>query len=138
MEKRRYCSLFLLFSTIICYLYLDFHVKTGTRISLRDKRLFEISEVEITRVDCTSVSRTTQQNGPSVVREEQRHKSACASMQSALGLVCSSIYCSMSTGLSRLRWLSLMCVRLVIRRLLAGSIPARQFRQHSFVDIDHE
>ena len=30
----------------------DFHVKAGTRSSLRDKRLFEISEVEITRVNC--------------------------------------------------------------------------------------
>ena len=29
-------------------------VKTGTRFSLRDKRLFEISEVEITRNDCIS------------------------------------------------------------------------------------
>ena len=38
---------------IFCYLVLDFHVKkTGTRYSLRDKQLFEISEVEITRVDC--------------------------------------------------------------------------------------
>ena len=27
-------------------------LKTGTRFSLRDKRLFEITEVEITRVDC--------------------------------------------------------------------------------------
>ena len=53
MEKRN-CSL-ILFSTIFCYLFLDFHVKTGTRISLRYKRLFEISEVEITRVDCISV-----------------------------------------------------------------------------------
>ena len=44
--------LFLLFSTIFCYLFLDFHVKTGTRISLRYKRLFEISEFEITMVDC--------------------------------------------------------------------------------------
>ena len=42
---------FLLFSTIFCYLLLDFHVKTGTRFSLRHKRLFEISE-QITRVDC--------------------------------------------------------------------------------------
>ena len=31
---------------------LDFYVKTGIRFSLRDKRLFEITEVEITRVDC--------------------------------------------------------------------------------------
>ena len=43
---------FLLLSTIFYYLMLDFYVKTGTRFSLRDKRLFEITEVEITRVDC--------------------------------------------------------------------------------------
>ena len=46
---------FLLFSTIFYYLFLDFHIKTGTRISLQDKRLFEISEVEITRVDCNCI-----------------------------------------------------------------------------------
>ena len=45
MEKRRNCS-FLLFSTIFCYLLLDFLVKTGTRFSLRDKRLFEINEID--------------------------------------------------------------------------------------------
>ena len=44
---------FLLFFTIFCNLILDFCVKTKTRFSLRDKRLFEITEVEITRVDCT-------------------------------------------------------------------------------------
>ena len=43
---------FLLFSTKYCCLSVDLCVKTGTRISLRDKRLFEISEFEITRVDC--------------------------------------------------------------------------------------
>ena len=43
---------FLLFSTIFCNLILDFCVKTRSRFSLRDKRLFEIIEVEITRVDC--------------------------------------------------------------------------------------
>ena len=31
---------------------LDFYVKTGIRFSLRDKRLFEITEVEIMRVNC--------------------------------------------------------------------------------------
>ena len=31
---------------------LDFDVRTGVRFSLRDKRLFEISEVKIMRVDC--------------------------------------------------------------------------------------
>ena len=46
---------FLPLSTIFCYLKLDFYVKTGTRFSLRDKRLFEITEVEITRVDCIGV-----------------------------------------------------------------------------------
>ena len=34
------------------YLLLSFYVRAGTRISLRDKRLFEITEVEIAR-DCT-------------------------------------------------------------------------------------
>ena len=43
---------FLLLSTIFCYLILDFYVKTGIQFSLRDKRLFEITEVEITKVDC--------------------------------------------------------------------------------------
>ena len=43
---------FLLFSTIFCNLILDFCVITRTRFFLRDKRLFEITEVEITRADC--------------------------------------------------------------------------------------
>ena len=43
---------FLPLSTIFYNLMLDFYVKTGIRFSLRDKRLFEITEVEITRVDC--------------------------------------------------------------------------------------
>ena len=30
---------------------MDFHVKTGARFLLRDKRLFEMSKAEITRVD---------------------------------------------------------------------------------------
>ena len=34
---------------------LDFYVKTGIRFSLRDKRLFEITEVEVTSVDCISI-----------------------------------------------------------------------------------
>ena len=42
---------YLLLSKIFYYLMLDFYVKTGIRFSLRDKRLFEITEVEITRVD---------------------------------------------------------------------------------------
>ena len=44
---------FLPLSTIFYYLMLDFYVKTGIRFSLRDKRLFEITEVEITRVSET-------------------------------------------------------------------------------------
>ena len=44
---------FLLLSTIFCYLMLDFYVKTKIQFSLRDQRLFEITEVEITGVDCT-------------------------------------------------------------------------------------
>ena len=55
MEKGRNCSpgaISPLFHNI-CILLLDFYVKTRTRFSLRDKRLFGITEVEITRVDCT-------------------------------------------------------------------------------------
>ena len=44
---------FLPCSTIFIYLLLDFYVKSGARFSLRDKRLFEISEVVVTSVDCT-------------------------------------------------------------------------------------
>ena len=44
---------FLLLSTIFCYLMLDLYVIREFRFSLRDKRLFEITEVEITRVDCS-------------------------------------------------------------------------------------
>ena len=44
---------FLLLSSIFCYLMLNFYVRTRIRFSLRDKRLFEITEVEKTRVDCT-------------------------------------------------------------------------------------
>ena len=44
---------FLLLSTVFCYLILDLYVKTRIRFSLRDKRLFEITEVEITRVACS-------------------------------------------------------------------------------------
>ena len=47
---------FLPLSTIFYDLMLDFYVKTGIRFSFRDKRLFEITEVEITRVDCICVA----------------------------------------------------------------------------------
>ena len=43
---------FLLFSTIFYNLISDFCVIIGARFFLRDKRLFERTEVEITRVDC--------------------------------------------------------------------------------------
>ena len=50
---------FLLLSTIFCYTVLDFQVKTRIRFSRRDKRLFEITEVKITRVDCISIQAFT-------------------------------------------------------------------------------
>ena len=56
---------FLLSSTIFCYLVLDSYVKTRIRFSLRDKRLIEITEVEITRstvVVCISVCLSTNSN----------------------------------------------------------------------------
>ena len=43
---------FLLLFTIISYLIKDFYVTTRIGFSLRDKRLFEITEVEIPGVDC--------------------------------------------------------------------------------------
>ena len=46
---------FLLLFPIFSYLVLDFSVKTRIGFSLRDQRLFEITEVEITRVDCSSL-----------------------------------------------------------------------------------
>ena len=54
MEKRRNCSLGAISPLFydIFHLLLGFHVYAGTRFSLRDKRLFEISEVEISRVNC--------------------------------------------------------------------------------------
>ena len=54
-EKLLLRSNFFFFYTIFCYLLLDFHVKKGTRFPFRDKRLFDISAVEITRVECNSV-----------------------------------------------------------------------------------
>ena len=49
----------LLFSTIFFNRLLDFHVWVETKFSLRYKRLFEMSEVEITRVNCTILVRFT-------------------------------------------------------------------------------
>ena len=54
MEKRRNCSLGAispLFHNILLP-FVRFSCLSGTRLSLRDKRLFEISEFEITRVNC--------------------------------------------------------------------------------------
>ena len=46
---------FLLLFSIFSYLVLASYVKTRIRFSLRDNRLFEITEVEITRVDCSLI-----------------------------------------------------------------------------------
>ena len=50
---------FLLLSAIFCYLMLDFYVNTRIRFSLRDKRLFKITKVKITSVDCIISSLNT-------------------------------------------------------------------------------
>ena len=54
VEKRRNCSLGAISPLFYNILLPDvrFPCFIGTRFSFRDKRLFEISEVEITRVDC--------------------------------------------------------------------------------------
>ena len=65
---------FLLLSTIFSYLMLDFYVKTRIRFSLRDKRLFEITEVEITRVDCiTKILLATMIYDLSITKENIRN-----------------------------------------------------------------
>ena len=69
---------FLPLSTIFYYLMLDFYVKTGIRYFLRDKRLFEITEVEITRVDCilgTSETYNSEQDSHSRISIENIFKS---------------------------------------------------------------
>ena len=55
---------FLLLSTIFYYLILDFYVKTRFRFSLRDKQLVEITEVEITRVNCICLQCGKKTNKP--------------------------------------------------------------------------
>ena len=46
---------FLPLSTIFYHLLQDYHVKTGTKFLFRDKRSFEISDVEVTRVNCNEI-----------------------------------------------------------------------------------
>ena len=53
---------FLLLSTIFSYLMLDFSVRTWIRFSLRDKRLFKITDVEIMRVDCDEFNNIRQKH----------------------------------------------------------------------------
>ena len=57
MENGRNCSWGAI-SPLIHNILLPDLVKTGIRFSLRDKRLFEITEVEITRVDCIYISQS--------------------------------------------------------------------------------
>ena len=64
---------------MFCYLLLIFHVSTRTRFSLRDKRLFEISEVEITRVDFMHpyiycVTNKSQKGLPLETKNPQNHE----------------------------------------------------------------
>ena len=66
---------FLPLSTIFLYLMLDLYVKTGIRFSLRDKRLFEITEVEITRVDCSCYSNRSMK---SLVSEHDQQCMSCS------------------------------------------------------------
>ena len=53
---------FLLLSTIFSYVMLDFYVRTRIRFSLRDKWLFKITDVEITRVDCIEFNNIRQKH----------------------------------------------------------------------------
>ena len=61
-----YVNFVSIFHINICYLMLDFYVKTRIRFSLRDKRLFEITEVEVTRVDCIYLDKSC--TNPSILQ----------------------------------------------------------------------
>ena len=67
----KYCGRgeqFLLLFTIFSYLMLDFYVKTRIGFSLQDKRLFKITEVGITRVDCISILFNKKGSGTKVIK----------------------------------------------------------------------
>ena len=69
-EKLLSRSNFYSFPQYFVNLILDFCVNTRTRFSLWDKRLFEIIEVEITRVDCIyelSLKHPTPFSGPLIM-----------------------------------------------------------------------
>ena len=55
----------------IFYLLLDFHFKAGIRFSLRDKQLFEISKVEITRVNCILISKVRMKQSTIITWDRQ-------------------------------------------------------------------
>ena len=65
---------FLPLYTIFYYLVLDFLVKTRIRFSLRDKRLFEITAIEITRFDCIFIFGTLILKEPIMIAAENIHK----------------------------------------------------------------
>ena len=67
---------FFLLSTIFCCLMLDIYVKTGIGFSLRDKRLFEITEVEIISMFHGCMVWIEK----SVTRVTDRHHEACRVM----------------------------------------------------------
>ena len=68
---------FLFLFTIFCYLMYDFYVEIRIRFSLRDKRLFEVIEVEITRVDCILITCFTEKGeGVTCVKSIKSARSA--------------------------------------------------------------
>ena len=92
----------------IFYLLLDFHVYAGTRFSLRDKRLFEISEVEIAKVNC--INKFTQKRTRSIsffAADTRRiYNVVSTSMQrhdvaSTLRRCCINVMCLLGCGIER-------------------------------------
>ena len=132
MEKRRYCSLGAispLFHNILLPV-----VKTGTRFSLRDKQLFEISRVEITRVGCVSATARH-----SILVIKCGDVCIVGSLLDFVATYCKAflfdlVQCPVVSGESSLAS-DHSCVGLVIRRLQVRPLPGRQ---HSFMEIDHE
>ena len=105
---------FLLLSTIFCYLVLDFYVETRIRFSLRDKRLFEITEVEITRVDCIlQISKST---AFLIYFQNNWHKCTRAMIQ-------------MSMKLMRMDHINFMMIWIILAKMYSANARLTLFRQ---------
>ena len=81
-------------------------LEQGPDFHFRDKWLFEIKEVKITRVNCSSciIWCTTWEKGTYVICKQRRLSSTCASIQSDLSILCSLTYTTVSIDSVSRQW----------------------------------